>query len=270
MTALAADPPATITRTANPLRMLRHSLVLAKRNLIGVTRNPEAFLDVTLQPVIFLAMFTFIFGGAISHGSRHDYLQFLLPGVLAQLVAFAGAAIGVNLNTDIEKGVFDRFRSLPISRAAPLVGAVLGDVVRYAVLCVITLSFGYVLGFRAQTSVPEVLAACLIVIAFALCLSWISVLIGMLARTPGAVQGIVFLIMFPLTFGTGIFVPVDTLPGWLQSFTHINPLTHLVNTMRGLMLGGPVQSDLLWTFAWMGILLVVFVPLALRAYRRRA
>jgi oleandomycin transport system permease protein len=108
------------------------------------------------------------------------------------------------------------------------------------------------------------------VIAFALCLSWISVLIGMLARTPGSVQGIVFLIMFPLTFGTSIFVPASTLPGWLQSFTHVNPLTHLVNTMRGLMLGGPVQSDLLWTFAWMAILLVVFVPLALRAYRRRA
>jgi oleandomycin transport system permease protein len=270
MTAVAADPPTTLPRTRNPLRMLRHSLVLAKRNLIGVTRNPEAFLDVTLQPVIFLALFTFIFGGAVAHGSRHDYLQFLLPGVLAQLVAFSGAAIGVNLNSDIEKGVFDRFRSLPIARAAPLVGAVLGDVVRYGVLCVITLGFGYVLGFRAHTSAPEVLAACLIVIAFALCLSWISVLIGMLARTPGSVQGIVFLIMFPLTFGTSIFVPASTLPGWLQSFTHVNPLTHLVNTMRGLMLGGPVQSDLLWTFAWMGILLVVFVPLALAAYRRRA
>jgi oleandomycin transport system permease protein len=135
---------------------------------------------------------------------------------------------------------------------------------------VITLGFGYALGFRAHTSAPDVLAACLIVIAFALCLSWISVLIGMLARTPGSVQGIVFLIMFPLTFGTSIFVPARTLPGWLQSFTHVNPLTHLVNTMRGLMLGGPVQSDLLWTFAWMAILLAVFVPLALRAYRRRA
>jgi oleandomycin transport system permease protein len=270
MTAIAAEAPTTVTRTKSPLRVLRHSLVLAKRNLIGVTRNPEAFLDVTLQPIIFVGMFTFIFGGAVAHGSQHAYLQFLLPGVLAQLVAFAGAAIGVNLNNDIEKGVFDRFRSLPISRAAPLVGAVLGDVVRYAVLCTVTVGFGYILGFRAHTGPLSVLAACLLVIAFALCLSWISVWIGMLARTPGAVQGIVILIMFPLTFGTSIFVPASTLPGWLQSFTHVNPLTHLVNTMRGLMLGGPVQSDLLWTFAWMAILLVVFVPLALRAYRRRA
>jgi oleandomycin transport system permease protein len=269
MTAIAADPPTTMPKTASPVRLLRHSLVLAKRNLIGVTRSPEAFIDVTLQPVIFVALFTFIFGGAVAHGSQHAYLQFLLPGVLAQLVAFGGAAIGVNLNNDIEKGVFDRFRSLPIARAAPLVGAVLADIVRYTVLCVVTLGFGYALGFRAQTNAPEVLAACLLIIAFALCLSWISVWIGMLARTPGSVQGIVFMLMFPLTFGTNIFVPAGTLPGWLQSFTHVNPLTHLVGAMRGLMLGGPVQTHLLWTFGWMAVLLVVFVPLALRAYGRR-
>jgi oleandomycin transport system permease protein len=220
--------------------------------------------------MIFLATFTYIFGGALAGGSRHGYLQYLLPGVLAQTIAFGGAQIGVNLSADIEKGVFDRFRSLPIARAAPLVGAVLADIVRYALLCVVTLGFGYVLGFRAQTGVPEVLAACLIAIAFALCLSWLSVLIGMLARTPGSVQGIVLLIMFPLTFGTSAFVPVSTLPGWLRSFTDVNPITHLIGTLRGLMLGGPVQRHLLWTLAWMAGLLVVLVPLALRAYRRRA
>jgi oleandomycin transport system permease protein len=252
-----------------PLRLIRHSLVLAKRNLIGVMRNPEALLDVTLQPIIFIALFTYIFGGAIANGSQHDYLQFLLPGILAQTIAFGAVAIGVNLNSDIEKGVFDRFRSLPIARAAPLVGAVLGDVVRYGLLCIVTIGFGYVLGFRA-TGPLEVLAACLLGIAFALCLSWVSVLIGMYARTPGSVQGIIFLIMFPLTFGSSTFVPVSTMPAWLQSFTDVNPMTHLVGALRGLMLGGPVQADLLWTFLWMGILLVVFVPLALRAYGRRA
>ena len=137
--------------------------MLAKRNLIGVMRNPEALLDVTLQPIIFLALFTYIFGGAIAAGSQHDYLQFLLPGILAQTIAFGGVAIGVNLNTDIEKGVFDRFRSLPIARSAPLVGAVLGDIVRYALLCVVTLGFGYVARLpRAAPSAPEVLAACLL------------------------------------------------------------------------------------------------------------
>ena len=269
MTAIAAEAPASVTRSKSPLRLVRHSLVLAKRNLIGVTRNPEALLDVTLQPIIFIGLFTFIFGGAVAHGSQHDYLQFLLPGIMVMSVVMTTMYTGVSVNTDIEKGVFDRFRSLPIARAAPLVGAVLADIVRYALLCVVAVGFGYALGFRAHTSAPEVLAACLIVIAFALCLSWISVLVGMLARTPGSVQGIVFLLMFPLTFGSSALVPANTLPGWLQSFTDVNPITHLVGTMRGLMLGGPVQSDLLWTFAWMGILLVVFVPLALRAYGRR-
>jgi oleandomycin transport system permease protein len=251
-------------------RLIRHSTALAQRNLIGVTRNPEAFLDVTLQPIIFIGLFTVVFGGAVAHGSQHDYLQFLLPGVLAQLVAFGGVAIGVNLNSDIEKGVFDRFRSLPIPRAAPLVGSVLADVVRYLVLCVITLGFGYAIGFRATTSVPEVLAACLIAIAFAMCLSWASVWVGMLARTPGAVQGTMLLVLFPLTFGTSIFVPASTLPGWLESVSKVNPLTHLVGTLRGLTTGGLAGSDVLWTFGWMAGMLVVFVPLALRAYGRRA
>ena len=270
MRAIPRTPARAGITTNRALRFVRHSLVLAKRNLIGIWRNPEALVDVTLQPVIFLAMFTYVFGGAVAHGSQHDYLQFLLPGIMAQTIAFGAVSIGVNLNSDIGKGVFDRFRSLPIARAAPLVGAVLGDVVRYALLCTITLGFGYVLGFRAQTGVLEVLAACAIGIGFALCLSWASVLLGMLARTPGAVQGLMILAIFPLTFGTGTFVPVSTLPGWLRSFADINPMTHLVDTLRGLLLGGPVATHLLWTLAWMAAMLIVFVPLALRAYRRRA
>jgi oleandomycin transport system permease protein len=252
------------------IRTARHSLALAQRNLIGVMRNPEALIDVTIQPIIFILLFTYVFGGAIAHGSQHAYLQFLLPGILAQTIAFGGVAIGVNLNSDIEKGVFDRFRSLPIARAAPLVGSVLADVVRYALLCAVTLGFGFVLGFTAGTSALSVLAACLLAIAFALCLCWASVYVGMVARTPGAVQGILVLVLFPLTFGSSTFVPARTLPGWLRTFTGVNPLTHLVGALRGLMLGGPVASDVLWTLAWMAGLLAVFVPLALRAYRRRA
>ena len=268
-----AGPRALATSSTRPgrvLRLVRHSVVLAKRNLIGVMRNPEALIDVTLQPVIFLAMFTYIFGGAIAHGSQHDYLQYLLPGILGQTIAFGGVAIGVNLNSDIEKGVFDRFRSLPIARAAPLVGSVLADVVRYVLLSVVTVGFGYVLGFRAHTGPLDVVAACLLAIAFALCLSWASVFVGMIARTPGAVQGIMMLLVFPLTFGTSTFVPVDTLPGWLQTVTDVNPLTHIIGALRGLMLGGPVQTHVLWTLLWMAVLVAVFVPLALRAYRRRA
>ena len=252
------------------IRLARHSVALAQRNLIGIVRNPEALIDVTLQPIIFIALFTFVFGGAIAHGSQHDYLQFLLPGILAQTIAFGGISIGVNLNSDIEKGVFDRFNSLPISRSAPLVGAVLGDVVRYLVLIVVTLGFGYVIGFRAETDVFQVLAACVLAISFALCLCWISVFIGMKARTPGAVQGILFLALFPLTFGASTFVPVESLPSWLQTFTDINPMTHLVDSLRGLLLGGLEASDVLWTVGWMGAIVALFVPLALRAYNRRA
>jgi oleandomycin transport system permease protein len=252
------------------IRLARHSAALAKRNLIGVYRNPEALLDVTLQPIIFILLFTYVFGGAISGGSQHDYLQFLLPGIIAQTIAFGGVAIGVNLNSDIEKGVFDRFKSLPIARSAPLVGAVLGDIVRYVLLIAITLGFGYVIGFRADTGVLEVLAACVLAIGFALALCWISVFIGMLARTPGAVQGILFLALFPLTFGASTFVPVDTLPSWLQTFTDVNPMTHLVDSLRGLLLGGVEASDVLWTVGWMGAIVAVFVPLALRAYNRHA
>jgi oleandomycin transport system permease protein len=268
--ALTSPPPATIHPAAGPSRTLRHALALAKRSLIKTMRTPEALIDVTLQPVIFLLLFTYVFGGAISGGSQHHYLQYLLPGLLGQGIAMAGVALGQNLNADIEKGVFDRFRSLPIARSAPLVGAVLADVVRYLILCAMFLGFGYVIGFRVTTSPLACLAALAISIAFALCFCWISVFIGMIARTSGSVQGIMFLIVLPLSFGSNVFVSTSTLPGWLQAFVKVNPISHLVATVRGLMLGGPVRNDLAWTALWMVVLLVVFVPLALRSYRRRA
>jgi oleandomycin transport system permease protein len=269
--AVAGAMPLAKTTDSQPRRfpLLRHSWVLAKRSLINTLHTPEALLDVTLQPIVFLLMFTYIFGGAIEHGSQHAYLQFLLPGILGQTIAMGGIAIGVNLNNDVTKGIFDRFRSLPIARSAPLVGAVMADVMRYAILCVVTLGFGYVLGFRVHTDVLDVLAACLLAIGFALCLSWASVFVGMIARTSGSVQGIMTLIVLPLSFASNTFVSTKSLPGWLQSFVKVNPLSHLVGAVRGLLLGGPVASNIMWTLLWMGILLVVFVPLALRAYRRR-
>jgi oleandomycin transport system permease protein len=268
MTALVSTAAIPAGRTRR-WRSLRHSLVLARRSLINTLRTPEALIDVTLQPAIFLALFTYVFGGAIAHGSQHHYLQFLLPGVLGQTVAMGGVAIGVNLNNDIAKGVFDRFRSLPIARSAPLVGAVLADVVRYLLVFVVTLGVGYAMGFRAHTGVLQVIAAGALSIGFALCFCWASVLVGMLARTAGAVQGIMLLVVLPVSFASGSFAPTGTMPGWLQTFASASPLTHLINAVRGLLVGGPVGSDVLWTLLWMGILLVVFVPLALRAYARR-
>jgi oleandomycin transport system permease protein len=266
----AVSPAPARTAGAGAGRALRHALALAKRSLIKTARTPEALIDVTLQPIIFLLLFTYVFGGAIGGGSRHDYLQYLLPGLLGQSIAMAGVALGQNLNADIERGVFDRFRSLPIGRSAPLVGAVLADVVRYLILCAMFLAFGYLIGFRITTNPVAAIAAVALSVAFALCFCWISVFIGMIARTSGAVQGIMFLIVLPLSFGSSVFVSTQSMPGWLQAFVKVNPITHLVGAVRGLMLGGPVRGDLGWTLVWMVGLLAVFVPLALRAYRRRA
>ena len=248
----------------------KNVLVLARRSLIKTWRTPEALIDVTFQPVLFLLLFTYVFGGAIAGGSQHTYLEYLLPGILGQTIAMAGIAVGQNLNSDIEKGVFDRFRSLPISRSAPLVGTVAADIVRYVIVCVITIGFGMIMGFRVQTDALATLAAVGLSIAFALCFCWISVWVGMMVRTSGAVQGIMMLLVLPLSFGSNTFVDPSTMPGWLRSFVNVNPISHLVSAVRGLMVGGPVASHVVWTLSWMAGLLVVFVPLALRAYRRRA
>ncbi|SDR98154.1 ABC transporter permease [Microlunatus soli] len=272
ITALAPDPTeAPVTQQSRPavIRYLSHCLVLAKRSLIKTMRTPEALVDVTLQPVIFLALFTYIFGGAIAGGSQSQYLQFLLPGILGQTIAMAGISLGSNLNSDIEKGVFDRFRALPIGRSAPLVGAVLADFVRYAILIVVTLGVGMIMGFRFHAPAAGVIGGIALMIGFALSFVWVSVFIGMKARTSGAVTGISMLIVMPLSFGSNVFVPTGTMPGWLQAFVNVNPMTHLVSSIRALFTGAPAGSDVLWTLGWMAALLIVFVPLAVRAYRRR-
>ncbi|ROS23687.1 ABC transporter permease [Cellulomonas sp. PhB150] len=251
-----------------PFPLVRHSLALAKRSLIKTWRTPEALIDVTLQPAIFLTIFVYIFGGAVA-GSTSQYLQFLLPGILAQTIATGAIAIGVNLNTDLEKGIFDRFRSLPVPRSAPLLGAVLGDVVRYVIVIISTMGVGYLMGFRIEGSLLAAVAGCLLAILFALSLSWVSVFVGMKVRTSGAVQGIMFLIIMPLSFASTTFVAGTTLPGWMQGFVKVNPLTHLVDSMRALFLGQPVGSHVWWTLAWCVGLVAVFMPLALRAYRKK-
>ncbi|MGI5236911.1 ABC transporter permease [Dactylosporangium sp. CA-139066] len=255
---------------ARPFGLVRHSLVMARRSLIKTMRTPEQLLDVTLQPIIFIVLFVYLLGGAIA-GSRHDYMQFLLPALMVQNVLFASAPTGVSLNTDIKTGVFDRFRSLPIGRSAPLIGGVLGDMIRFVVSIVVMIGFGYILGFRIGTSVPETIAACLLVMFMAFCFSWMFVLLGMVVREPGAVQGLGFVIMFPLTFGTNVLVPTNTLPGWLQAWVKVNPVADAMQAARGLMVGGgPVAEPVIKTLVWSVAILLVFAPLAVRAYRRKA
>jgi oleandomycin transport system permease protein len=273
---ITQNPPRQIavptpTETTKSGSGWRHARVLAKRSLIKTWRTPEALIDVTLQPVIFLLMFTYIFGGAIAGSShQHQYLEFLLPGLLGQTIAMASVALGQNLNSDIQKGVFDRFRSLPIARSAPLIGAVMADIGRYLCLFVFLMGAGLLMGFTAPNGVVPTLAALLLSMGFALCFGWISVFVGMMVRTPGAVQGIMFLLVLPLSFGSNTFVTTASMPGWLQAFVKVNPISHLVATVRGLMLGGPVQTNLIWTLAWMAGFLLVFFPLAMRGYRRHA
>ena len=262
------NPPAQAKSSLR--RNVRHAVVLAQRNLVKTTRTPEQLIDVTLQPIIFLLLFVYVFGGAIAGGSRHDYLQFLLPGLLGQGIAMGSIALGQNMNADIEKGVFDRFRALPIARSVPLVGAVLADFARYLILCVMFLGFGYLIGFRIETNSIALIGAVALALGFALCFCWVSLWVGLKARSPGAVQGVMFLLIFPLSFGSSAFVATDTMPGWLQAWTKANPITRLVDAMRGLMVGGPVAENVLITLGWMAALLALFVPLALRAYKRRA
>ncbi len=274
MTAIAFDAPSAGVRPRRPaqVRLLHNSLVLAKRSLIKLTRTPEQFIDVTLQPIIFLLLFYYVFGGALGGGSgesRHEYLEYLLPGLLAQTIAMSSISIGQNMNEDIAKGVFDRFKSLPIGRAVPLVGAVFAEFFRYLTVCAITIGFGYILGFRIQTNFLALLAAVGLTICFALSFAWVSLWIGLKMRTAGSVQGVMMLLVLPLSFASGAFVQASTMPGWLQAFVRVNPISQIVDAARGLLVGGPVGSHVGWTFAWIAGLLLVFFPLAMRAYIRR-
>jgi oleandomycin transport system permease protein len=251
------------------------TLVLARRTVTKMLRNPEQFIDVTLQPILMTVIFVFIFGGAIA-GDTTTYLQFALPGIIVQTIMFTSMTIGVNLNTDLKNGVFDRFRSLPISRSAPLFGAVAGDIVRHAIAVGVSLAFGVLIGFRFGTPWYSVVFAILLMITFAVSLCWISVLVGMLARSSGAVQGLSFLFVFPLTFGSSTFVPASTLPDWLQGWVAINPVTHVIEAMRGLLVGEKYMAagtslpgEIGWVLVACGVLVAVFVPLATWAYRRK-
>jgi oleandomycin transport system permease protein len=255
--------------TTGPRGLIRHSLILARRSLVKTRRNPGLLSDAVFVPVIFLLLFVYLFGGAVS-GSTHAYLQYVFPGVLVMTLLLTGMlATGLSINTDIKKGVFDRFRSLPIGRSAPLIGSVLGDLIRYVVAAVVLFVVGYILGFRVHTGVLPATAAVALATALGFALSWINVLIGVLIKEEVIVQSVAFLGIFPLAFGTSMVVPARTLPGWLRAWVHVNPVSHAVDASRGLLLGGPVASPAIETLVWSAVFVAVFAPLATYAYRRR-
>lgn len=216
---------------------VQNSLTMAYRGLLKIRRTPEQLFDVTFQPIIFTLMFTYIFGGAIA-GNVENYLPIIIPGILVQTIITTSVVTGTQLREDMDKGVFDRFKSLPIARIAPLAGALLADTIRYTIATVLTFSMGFVLGYRPEGGLDSVIIAGLLVIACAWAISWIFAFFGVIARTASSVQGISMMVLFPLTFLSNAFVPADTMPNWLQWFVKINPISHLVTAVRDLANSG--------------------------------
>lgn len=247
---------------------VRNSLTMAYRGLLKIRRTPEQLFDVTFQPIIFTLMFTYIFGGAIS-GNVQNYLPVIIPGILVQTVITTSIVTGVQLREDMDKGVFDRFKSLPIARIAPLAGALLADTIRYTIATVLTFTMGYIMGYRPDGGLGYVVLAGLIVIACSWAISWIFAFFGVIARTASSVQGISMLILFPLTFVSNAFVPAETMPKLLQWFVKINPISHLVTAVRDLTNSGTVGWDLTISLLGAAVIVAIFAPITVRAYMRR-
>jgi ABC-2 type transport system permease protein len=259
-----------LASTARPPRAsaLSAALTFGWRGMLKVKHVPEQLLDVTITPVMFVLMFTYLFGGAIA-GSTGDYLDYILPGILVMSVLFTTVYSGVALNTDLTKGVVDRFRSLPIWRPAPLVGALLGDSVRYVVAGTVIVVLGVALGFRPEAGVGGVVAALALVVAFAFALSWVFTTMGLLLRSPNAVMNAGFMSIFPLTFLSNVFVEPETLPAGLEAFVDVNPISILATASRGLMDGNAQAGDIAIVLATAVLLTAVFMPLTTRLYRSR-
>jgi oleandomycin transport system permease protein len=268
VTASTIAAPRTLSRRVSPAATLRHTATLAWRSLVQIKHNPMELIDLSIQPIMFVLLFTYVFGGQMA-GDPVKYLQFALPGVIAQNAMFATMNTGFLLNTDITKGVFDRLRSLPIGRMSPLAGRIVADTVKQAWSMAILLAVGTLIGFRVKTNVGGLLLAFLLLLAFALAFSWIAVLIGVLVSEPDKVMIFGFTTVFPLTFTSSAFARVDSMPGWLQAWVKVNPVTHLSDATRGLINGGAVASPVIQSLAWGAGIVVVFAPLAVRALRRR-
>ena len=258
----------TVEPRIRPIVAVRNTGTLAWRTLVQIKHNPFELIDFSVQPIMFLVLFTYVFGGAIA-GSTSEYLVFGLPGIIVQNLLFATMNTGVGLNTDITGGVFDRLRSLPIARFSPLAGRILADVIKQAWAVALLLAVGTMLGFRFGTGPLDVLAAFGLLLVFAFAASWMSVLVAMLVSKPDKVQIFGFALLFPLTFASNAFAPTASMPGWLQAWVKVNPVTILADATRGLLTGGPVATPVARSLLWAAILLAVFAPLSVWAFRRR-
>jgi daunorubicin/doxorubicin transport system permease protein len=264
------DPAAAVARARARTTLgetVSQTLSMAWRALVKMRRNPEQFFDVTLQPLLFTAMFAYIFGGAIS-GNVHSYLPLLIPGIVAQTVLTTCMSTGVQLREDMEKGVFDRFKSLPIARIAPLAGPMVADLVRYLIAAGLTFVMGVVIGYRPGGGALGVLGAIALSIFTGWAIAWIFTFIGTIARNARSVQGISMLILFPLTFLSNAFVPVKTLPAALADFVRVNPVSHLVSAARDLANQGVISGEVGWTLLAGVTVIAIFAPLSVYSYKR--
>jgi ABC transporter DrrB family efflux protein len=262
-----------------PMHAAKDALVITRRNLLRNVRLPQLLLFATVQPVMFLLLFNYVFGGAIGGAvppaAGGSYLNWLVPGLLIQVAAFGAGQTALGLTEDLSKGVIDRFRSLPMARSAVLAGRTLSDLIRNGFVISLMMGVGFLIGFRWQTSALGMLAGMLVAMVFAHALSWVMAAIGLAVKNPEAAQSAVFLPVFPLVFASSVFVPTGTLPSWLRGFADNQPITVATNALRGLILGQgalppghSVAGDVLLALAWSAGIMVVFVPLAIRVYRR--
>lgn len=251
-----------------PANAFSSSLTFAWRALLKIRHGPSQLFDVTLFPILMVFLFTYLFGGALA-GSTSEYLQSLLPGILVITVGMITIYTGMNLNTDVTKGMYDRISSLPVWRPAALVGALLGDALRYTVASTVVVGVGLVIGFRPRAGAAGVVLAVALLIVFSTSLAWAWMFVGLLVRTPETVMVVSNVPLFGLSFASNVFVDPRTMPGWLQAFVEINPVTHLVEASRGLMHGTAAANEVLWVLLASGVLVLVFAPLTMVLFRRR-
>ncbi|MFF7032703.1 ABC transporter permease [Streptomyces griseus] len=252
---------------------LRHIGALARRNLLQIKKDPESMFDVLLMPIIFTLLFVYVFGGSVGAslgGNRQDYLNYLVPGLMAMMGMNIAMAVGTGVNDDFRKGVMDRFRTMPIARSSVLIAKIVVELGRMMVAIAILLAMGFALGMSLGTSVFGLLAAVALAAVFGAAIMWIFILLGLSMKTAQSVQGMGMLVLMPLQFGSSIFVPTQTMPGWLQAFTDYNPLSNLADAVRGLMGGGPVAHSVWLTLAWAAGITLVMAPLAVAKFRKKA
>jgi ABC-2 type transport system permease protein len=262
------DPAAGLPEHVSVADTVSQTMTMAWRATLKMRRNFEQFFDVTIQPLLFTAMFAYIFGGAIS-GDVDNYLPILIPGMIAQTVLTACVATGVQLREDMDKGVFDRFRVLPMSRIAPLAGPMVADLLRYTIAATLTFATGIAMGYRPGGGVPGVFAAIVLAVITGWSLAWVFTWFGTVGKSAQVVQGYSLMVMFPLTFLSNAFVPADTLPSWLQTFVKLNPVSHVVSAVRSLANDGTFTTEVGWALLGCAVVIAIFAPLSVRSFSRK-